>query len=83
MTASLLPVGAAGKQTLSQAYGILRPLLRRSLDAGKRSREAIDGADDEGGDIIDALIQRDRIVYAYCMNRHLQAGSPFVAPKAV
>lgn len=76
-------VGFAGNQTLSQVYGILQPLLQRLMEAGKRSREAVDSAYDEHRDIIEALIKRDRIAYAYHMNRHLQAGLQFIAPKAV
>lgn len=76
-------VDLSGNQTLSQVYGILRPLLQRLMEAGKRSREAIDSAYDEHSDIIEALEQRDRIAYAYHMNRHLQAGLQFIAPKAV
>ncbi|MGZ9723852.1 MULTISPECIES: hypothetical protein [Rhizobium] len=34
-------------------------------------------------DLIKALKRRDRIAYAYHMNRHLQAGLLFIAPKAV
>jgi len=76
-------VGFARNQTLSQVYGILQPLLQRLMEAGKRSREAVDSAYDEHRTIIEALEQRDRIAYAYHMNRHLQAGLQFIAPKAV
>lgn len=76
-------VGFAGNQTLSQVYGILQPLLQRLMEAGKRSREAVDSAYNDHRDIIGALEQRDRIAYAYHMNRHLQAGLHFIAPKAV
>ncbi|MBB3610035.1 FCD domain-containing protein [Rhizobium sp. BK602] len=71
-------VGSAGNQTLSQVYGILRPLLQRLMEAGKASRIAIDSAYDDHGDIIAALRQRDRIAYAYHMNRHLHAGLQFI-----
>ena len=76
-------VGFAGNQTLSQVYGILQPLLQRLMEAGKRSREAVDSAYHDHRAIIEALEQRDRIAYAYHMNRHLQAGLQFIAPKAV
>ncbi|MFK0161518.1 hypothetical protein [Rhizobium sp. NPDC090279] len=37
----------------------------------------------EHREIIKSLEQRGRIAYAYHMNRHLQAGLQFIAPKAV
>lgn len=76
-------VGFAGNQTLSQVYGILQPLLQRLMEAGKRSRQAVDSAYHDHRAIIEALEQRDRIAYAYHMNRHLQAGLQFIEPKAV
>jgi len=45
--------------------------------------EAIGGAHDEQRDTIEVLEQHDRIAYVYHMNRHLQAGLQFIAPKAV
>lgn len=76
-------VGSAGNQTLSQVYGILRPLLQRLMEAGKASRIAIESAYDEHGDILAALKQRDRIAYAYHMNRHLHAGLQFIDAKTI
>lgn len=76
-------VELSGNQTLSQVYGILRPLLQKLMEAGKRSRAAVDSAYEDHCDIIEALEQRDRIAYAYHMNRHLQAGLQYIAPKAV
>ncbi|NTG76698.1 FadR family transcriptional regulator [Agrobacterium rhizogenes] len=73
-------VSLAGNQTVSQVYGILQPLLQRLMEAGKRSRAAIDSAYDDHRDIIAALKQRDRIAYAYHMNRHLHAGLQFIQP---
>ncbi len=73
-------IDLAGNQTLSQVYGILQPLLQRLMEAGKRSRAAVDGAYDDHRDIIAALKQRDRIAYAYHMNRHLHAGLQFIQP---
>ncbi|NLR98458.1 FadR family transcriptional regulator [Rhizobium sp. P38BS-XIX] len=73
----------SGNQTLSQVYGILRPLLQKLMEAGKRSRAAVDSAYEDHRDIMEALEQRDRIAYAYHMNRHLQAGLQYIAPKAV
>ncbi|WP_205926371.1 MULTISPECIES: FCD domain-containing protein [unclassified Rhizobium] len=74
---------AFGNQSLSQVHGILRPLLQWPVEAGKRSRKAIDSAYNEYRKMIKALIQRDRIAYVYPMNRHLQAGRQFITPKAV
>ncbi|MDL2408515.1 FCD domain-containing protein [Rhizobium calliandrae] len=73
-------VNIANNRTLSQVYGILRPLLQRLMEAGKRSRVAVDSSYDEHCDIIAALKKRDRIAYAYHMNRHLHAGLQFIAP---
>ncbi|WFU06198.1 FCD domain-containing protein (plasmid) [Rhizobium sp. CB3171] len=73
-------VGLANNRTLSQVYGILQPLLQRLMEAGKRSRVAVESAYNEHCDIIVALQQRDRIAYAYHMNRHLHAGLQFIQP---
>ena len=69
----------ASNRTLAQVYGILQPLLQRLMEAGKRSRVAVDGAFNEHADIIQAIRQRDRLAYAYHMNRHLHAGLEFIA----
>ena len=75
-------IGFANNRTLSQVYGILQPLLQRLMEAGKRSRVAVDGSFNEHADIIQAIRDRDRIAYTYHMNRHLHAGLEFiVTPK--
>lgn len=75
-------VGLAGNRTLSQVYGILQPLLQRLMEAGKGSRAAVDSAYYEHCDIISAMKARDRVAYAYHMNRHLHAGLQFIdSPK--
>ncbi|MDE1995960.1 MAG: FadR family transcriptional regulator [Rhizobiaceae bacterium] len=71
-------VGFANNRTLSQVYGILQPLLQRLMEAGKRTRVAVDASYLEHCDIIAALKQRDRIAYSYHMNRHLHAGLQFI-----
>ncbi|MBB5574332.1 FadR/GntR family transcriptional regulator [Rhizobium paranaense] len=73
-------ISFADNRTLSQVYGILQPLLQRLMEAGKRSRAAVESAHDEHCDIIAALKERDRIAYAYHMNRHLHAGLQFIQP---
>jgi DNA-binding FadR family transcriptional regulator len=73
-------VGFAANRTLSQVYGILQPLLQRLMEAGKRSRVAIESAYEEHADIIRAIRERDRLGYAYHMNRHLHAGLRFIQP---
>jgi DNA-binding FadR family transcriptional regulator len=73
-------VGLAANKTLSQVYGILQPLLQRLMEAGKRSRVAVDSANEEHAAIIQAIREKDRLGYAYHMNRHLHAGLRFIRP---
>jgi DNA-binding FadR family transcriptional regulator len=71
-------IDAAGNRTLSEIYGMLRPVIQRLMRAGKEQREALDLAAAEHSDIIEALREKDRIAYVYHMNRHLQAGLKYI-----
>ncbi|SIR27030.1 transcriptional regulator, GntR family [Rhizobium sp. RU20A] len=71
-------VDAAGNRTLSETYGMLEPVIRRLMLAGKSQRRALEGAADDHDAILAALAARDRIAFVYHMNRHLDAGLEFV-----
>jgi GntR family transcriptional regulator, transcriptional repressor for pyruvate dehydrogenase complex len=73
-------VGTAGNRTLSDVYGIIRPIIMQLMQLGKKVRVALDGTYQEHEEIIRAVEARDRIAYAYHMNRHLKAGLRFVSP---
>jgi DNA-binding FadR family transcriptional regulator len=70
-------VETAGNRTLSDVYGIIRPIVMRLMELGKSVRVALDGTYLEHADIIAAIEARDRIAYAYHMSRHLRAGLRF------
>ncbi len=73
-------VDAAGNRTLSETYGMLKPVISRLMLAGKSQRQVRDGVTAEHADIIQALRNRDRIAFAFHMNRHLDAGLEFIPP---
>ncbi len=73
-------VEAAGNRTLSETYGMLKPVISRLMLAGKSQRQVRDGVTAEHADIIQALRNRDRIAFAFHMNRHLDAGLEFIPP---
>ncbi|MBP1858666.1 FadR/GntR family transcriptional regulator [Rhizobium herbae] len=73
-----LMVDAAGNRTLSETYGMLKPVIRRLMLAGKSQRPVLETVAAEHADIIQALRERDRIAFAYHMNRHLDAGLEFI-----
>jgi DNA-binding FadR family transcriptional regulator len=70
-------VETAGNRTLSDVYGIIRPIIMRLMQLGKSVRVALDGTYLEHRDIIAAIEARDRIAYAFHMSRHLRAGLRF------
>ncbi|MBN8993874.1 MAG: FadR family transcriptional regulator [Rhizobiales bacterium] len=72
-------VETAGNRTLSDVYGIIRPIIMRLMQLGKSVRVALDGTYLEHRDIIAAIEARDRIAYAYHMSRHLKAGLRFAS----
>ncbi len=73
-----LMVEAAGNRTLSETYGMLKPVIRRLMLAGKSQRLALEGVVAEHADIVQALRKADRIAFVYHMNRHLDAGLEFI-----
>ncbi|WP_325465569.1 FadR/GntR family transcriptional regulator [Pararhizobium sp.] len=75
-----LMVDAAGNRTLSETYGMLKPVISRLMLAGKSQRLVREGVTAEHADIIQALRNRDRIGFAFYMNRHLDAGLEFIPP---
>lgn len=79
-----LLVDAAGNRTLSETYGMLRPVIQRLMLAGKSQRLALEAVVGEHAAIVAALRDRDRIAFSYHMDRHLDAGLEFIpeAPRA-
>lgn len=71
-------VDAAGNRTLSEIYGMLKPVIRRLMKTGKSRRDALHAAADDHRDILEALRHKDRIAYTYFMNRHLQSGLEYI-----
>lgn len=71
-------VEAAGNRTLTEIYGMLKPVIRKLMETGKAQRKVIDAATEEHAAIIDALRRGEKIDFMYHMNRHLEAGLDFV-----
>jgi GntR family transcriptional regulator, transcriptional repressor for pyruvate dehydrogenase complex len=71
-------VDAAGNRTLSETYGMLKPVIQRIMLSGKSQRQAVESVASEHDDIADALRRRDRIAFVYHMDRHLNAGLEFI-----
>jgi DNA-binding FadR family transcriptional regulator len=74
-----LLVDAAGNRTLSETYGMLKPVIQRLMLAGKSHRLTLEAVVAEHRDILRALGDRDRIAFVYHMDRHLSAGLEFIA----
>ncbi len=74
-----LLVEAAGNRTLSETYGMLKPVIQRLMLAGKSHRLTLEAVVAEHRDILRALRDRDRIAFVYHMDRHLSAGLEFIA----
>jgi DNA-binding FadR family transcriptional regulator len=73
-----LLVDAAGNRTLSETYGMLKPVIQRLMRAGKSQRLTLETVVVEHGEILAALRNRDRIAFVYHMDRHLSAGLEFI-----
>lgn len=73
-----LLVDAAGNRTLSETYGMLKPVIQRLMLAGKSHRLTLEAVAAEHRDILQALRDRDRIAFVYHMDRHLSAGLEFI-----
>lgn len=71
-------IDSVENQTLSEIYRVLRPVLRRLMEAGKTKRQAVDGAYNEHSRIIKALRTKDRLAYTFYMTQHLNAGREFI-----
>ena len=74
-----LLVDAAGNRTLSETYGMLKPVIQRLMLAGKSHRLTLETVVAEHRDILQALRDRDRIAFVYHMDRHLSAGLEFIS----
>ncbi len=77
----LLLVTAAGNRTLTETYGMLKPVIQRLMMAGKSKRSTLRSVFYEHEAILEALHKKDRIAFSYHMDRHLSAGLVFI-PKA-
>ncbi len=73
-----LMVDAAGNRTLSETYGMLKPVITRLMLAGKSQRLVLETVAAEHADIVRALREGDRIAFVYHMDRHLDAGLEFI-----
>jgi GntR family transcriptional regulator, transcriptional repressor for pyruvate dehydrogenase complex len=71
-------VDAAGNRTLSETYGMLKPVIERLMLAGKSQRLTLQTVANEHRNIVQALRTRDRIGFSYHMDRHLDAGLKFI-----
>lgn len=71
-------IKAAGNQTLSEVYTMLKPAVCKLMESGKSNRGALDAAVGEHAAIIGALRDGSRIDFLYHMNRHLDAGLEFI-----
>ncbi|NHT78964.1 GntR family transcriptional regulator [Rhizobium sp. PP-F2F-G38] len=78
----MLLVTAAGNRTLTETYGMLKPVIQRLMMAGKSRRSTLKSVFGEHQAIIEALRNKDRIGFSYHMDRHLSAGLVFI-PNAV
>lgn len=74
----MLLVTAAGNRTLTETYGMLKPVIQRLMMAGKSKRSTLKSVFAEHQAIIDALRSRNRIAFSYHMDRHLSAGLVFI-----
>jgi len=71
-------VDAAGNRTLSETYGMLKPVIERLMLSGKSQRFTLQTVAVEHRSILQALRDRDRIGFSYHMDRHLDAGLKFI-----
>nr|WP_197980199.1 MULTISPECIES: FCD domain-containing protein [unclassified Rhizobium] len=74
----MLLVTAAGNRTLTETYGMLKPVIQRLMMAGKSKRSTLKGVFGEHQSIIEALRSKDKIAFSYHMDRHLSAGLVFI-----
>ncbi|MCW5706862.1 GntR family transcriptional regulator [Shinella sp.] len=71
-------VDAAGNQTMSEIYAMLKPVIQRLMVSGKSQRKALEEAALEHTCIIDALRAGEKIDFLFHMNRHLASGLQFI-----
>lgn len=69
-----------GNRTLIETYRLLKPVISHVMTIGKKSVEVLEQTHQAHGEIIAALRLRDRISYAYLMNRHLEFARRFLEP---
>ncbi len=72
-------VELAGNRTVVSTYRMIQPVLLEIMRLGKESRSVYESTYDAHKEIIDALMTRDRVAYAYLVSRHLQTGMSYVA----
>ena len=76
-------VDAVGNRTLSEVYSVLRPVICRLCELGKRSHESTFRAFDQHALIIDALRRKYPIDVAYQYNVHLNSGLAYLPAPSV
>jgi DNA-binding FadR family transcriptional regulator len=74
-----LLVAVAGNRTLREMYDMLEPIIRNLMENGKSIPRRLESANRDHQDLVAALRARDRIAFAYHMNRHLDDGLHIVA----
>lgn len=79
----MLLVTAAGNRTLTETYGMLKPVIQRLMMAGKSKRSTLRSVFNEHEAILEALRNKDRIAFSYHMDRHLSAGLVFIPKPAI
>lgn len=79
----MLLVTAAGNRTLTETYGMLKPVIQRLMMAGKSKRSTLRSVFTEHEAILEAVRAKDRIAFSYHMDRHLSAGLVFIPKTAV
>ncbi|MCO5090342.1 FadR/GntR family transcriptional regulator [Bosea sp. (in: a-proteobacteria)] len=71
-------VSQSGIRTAADIYSVLKPIIVRLLESGKKKREDRRDIAAEHRNIIHALEQRDAIGYIYHVREHLVSGLKYV-----
>lgn len=71
-------VGLAGNRTTEDVYLIMRPVIQRLMENGKRERLQRRDIAQEHQSIIDAIRERDETAYVYWVRMHLKSGMKFI-----
>ncbi|MEP9377914.1 FCD domain-containing protein [Aquabacter sp. CN5-332] len=72
-------VRLSNNKTTEDVYQIMRPVIQRLMESGKRERTQRRDIAAEHRSIIEAIRQRDRAAYTYWVGFHLKSGLKFIA----